>query len=343
MARRLGLFSVVALSTVATVAPQRLAPAAELTPIKFVMDWAWEGTQASWAVASDSGCYAKNGLDVKTDRGFGSGDAIGKVVGGAYEIGVADFSTVVNYNSSHSTQKLITVFIISDRALTSAVGMKKAGVLKPQDLSGKKITGVQADASRTLFPAFAKANGIDVNTVNWVSVAPNLRQTTLFQGQADAAVGHLNTVVTGMHKLGVKDEEMTIMPYADYGVRLYGNAVIVKPDWAETHADVVRSFVKCAVVGIKGALRDPQGAIATMKKFSSMVDEKSELDALAFSTTRAVYTEDVKKNGLSQVTKERLDDGLAQIADAMGIPKPPASEIWTSAYLPPQSERMIDK
>lgn len=342
MVRRLGLLVVVALVSVTTVAVQR-PPAAEMTPIKFVMDWAWEGTQASWAVASDSGCYAKAGLDVKTDRGFGSGDAIGKVAGGAYEIGVADFSTLVNYNSSHPTAKLITVFIVSDRALTSAVGMKKAGINKPKDLEGKKIAGVQADASRTLFPAFAKANGIDMKTINWVSVAPNLRQTAVFQGQADAAVGHLNTVVTGMHKLGVKDEEMTIMPYADNGVRLYGNAVIVKPDWAAAHADVMKSFVKCAVAGIKGTLADPKAAVTTMQKFSSMVDQKSELDALDFSTTRAVYTDDVKKNGLSEVTAARLDSGLAQISDALGISKPAPSDVWTSAYLPPQSERMIGK
>jgi hypothetical protein len=32
---------------------------------------------------------------------------------------------------------------------------------------------------------------------------------------------------------------------------------------------------------------------------------------------------------------------LTQIADAMGFPKPAASEVWTSAYLPPQKERMI--
>jgi NitT/TauT family transport system substrate-binding protein len=335
--------SVIALATVAAVPLQRSASAAEMTPIKFVMDWAWEGTQASWAVASDSGCYQKAGLEVKTDRGFGSNDAIGKVVGGAYDIGVADFSTVVNYNSTHPTAKLVTVFIVSDRALTSVIGMKKAGITKPKDLEGKRIAGVQADASRTLFPAFAKANGIDIKTINWVNVAPNLRQTTVFQGQADAAVGHLNTVVTGLHKLGVKDEELTIMPFADNGVRLYGNAVIVKPDWAAAHADVMRSFVKCAVVGIQETLKDPKAAIATMKKYSSLVDEKSEMDALEFSTTRAVYTDDVKKNGLSEVTPQRIDTGLAQIADAMGIAKPASSEVWSAAYLPPQSERMIGK
>jgi NitT/TauT family transport system substrate-binding protein len=279
---------------------------------------------------------------VQTDRGYGSGDSIAKVAAGAYDIGVADFSTIVNYDSTHPIERLVAVFIISDRALTSAEGMKKAGIFKPQDLNGKRISAVQADASRTLFPAFAKANGIDPKSIHWVTVAPNLREATVFQGQADAAVGHLNTVVTGLHVLGVKDSDMTIMPYADFGVRLYGNAVFVRPAWAEAHADIVRSFVKCAISGIQGTIRDPDGAIKLMTRFSSLVDEKKELDALQFSTTRAVYTDDVKKNGLSDVTPQRLDAALTQISDAMGITKPSPSDVWTSAYLPPQGERMIE-
>jgi NitT/TauT family transport system substrate-binding protein len=318
------------------------ALSAELIPIKFVTDWAWEGTQASWAVASETGCYAKAGLDVKTERGFGSGDAIAKVASGAYDIGVADFSSVVNYDSTHPAEKLVMVFIISDRALTSAEGMKKAGIFKPQDLNGKRIAGVQGDASRTLFPAFAKVNGVDLKSIRWVTVAANLRQTAVYKGDADAVVGHLNTVVTGLHALGVQDSEMTIMPYADYGVRLYGNSVIVKPAWAAAHPEATRSFVKCAIAGIRGTIRDPQGSIAMMLKFSSMVDEQKEMDALKFSTTRAVYTDDVKKNGLSDVTPERLDAALTQISEAMAIAKPAASDVWTSAYLPPRRERMIE-
>jgi NitT/TauT family transport system substrate-binding protein len=329
------------LAAVASAAALHASTAAEPTPIKFVMDWAWEGTQASWAVASESGCYAKAGLNVQTDRGFGSGDSISKVAGGAYNIGVADFSTLVNYDSSHPDERLVAVFIISDRALTSAEGLKKAGILKPQDLNGKRIAAVQPDASHVLFPAFAKANGIDLNSIHWVIVAPNLREATVYQGQADAVVGHLNTVVTGLHALGVTDSELTIMPYSDYGVSLYGNAVIVKPAWAAAHADVVRSFVKCAVAGIQGTIRDPKSSVELMKKFSSMVDEQKELDALKFSTTRAVYTDDVKKNGLSDVTPQRLDATLTQISDSMGIKKPSGSDVWTSDYLPPQNERMI--
>lgn len=340
MARRHPLLSLI-FATLGSAAVFHPSRAAEPTPIKFVMDWAWEGTQASWAVASESGCYAKAGLNVQTDRGYGSGDAISKVAGGAYNIGVADFSTLVNYDSGHPDDRLVAVFIVSDRALTSAEGLKKAGILQPKDLNGKRIAAVQPDASHVLFPAFAKANGIDLNSIHWVIVAPNLREATVYRGQADAAVGHLNTVVTGLHALGVSDSELTIMPYADNGVRLYGNAVIVKPAWAATHADAMRSFAKCAIAGIQGTISDPKGSVELMKKFSSMVDEKKELDALKFSTTRAVYTDDVKKNGLSDVSPQRLDVALTQISDAMGIKKPAQSDVWTSEYLPPRNERMI--
>jgi len=330
------------LAMAATAAALHPSQAAEPTPIKFVMDWAWEGTQASWAVASESGCYAKAGLNVHTDRGYGSGDAISKVASGAYDIGVADFSSLVNYDSSHPDARLVAVFVISDRALTSAEGLKKQGIFKPQDLNGKRIAAVQPDASHVLFPAFAKANGIDPSSIHWVIVAPNLREATVYHGQADAAVGHLNTVVTGLHVLGVSDSELTIMPFADYGVRLYGNAVIVKPAWAGAHADAMRLFVKCAIAGIRGSIRHPEDSVELMKKYSSMVDVRKEIDALKFSTTRAVYTDDVKKNGLSDVTPKRLDSALTQISDAMGLKKPAPSDVWTSEYLPPQSERMIE-
>lgn len=185
------------LAAAGCAATLRASPAAEPTSIKFVMDWAWEGTQASWAVAAESGCYAKAGLNVRTDRGFGSGDSIGKVAGGAYDIGVADFSNLVNYDSSDPDNRLVAVFVISDRALTSAEGLKKAGIFKPQDPNGKRIAAVQPDASHVLFPALAKANGIDVNSIHWVIVAPNLREATVYQGQADAAVGHLNSSSPG--------------------------------------------------------------------------------------------------------------------------------------------------
>jgi len=161
--------------------------AAERTPIKFVMDWAFEGAQSIWTVAADSGCFQQAGLDVKIDRGFGSGDAVSKVASGAYDIGVSDFNTLISYNGTHPNEKLVATFVVSDKSPTSVVTLKKNNITKPQDLVGKRIGDAQGEASRVLFPAFAKANGIDPDSITWVTITPNLRQTTLQQGKSDAA------------------------------------------------------------------------------------------------------------------------------------------------------------
>jgi len=335
--RLIPLLGLVAIGASAIVTPA----AAQNVPVKFVMDWAFEGAQSIWTVAADGGCFKQNGLDVKIDRGFGSGDSVSKVASGAYDIGVADFNTLVSYNGTHPNEKLVATFVISDKSATSVVTLKKNNIRKPQDLIGKRIGDAQGEASRVLFPAFAKANGMDPNAIVWITVAPNLRQTTLFHGQSDAAAGHLFTVITGLQALGVKEDDMVEFPYADYGVSTFGNSIIVKPEWAAAHADTMRAFIKCAVVGIKGSIADTKYAIVSLKKFNTMLDDKIESTALDFSNTRAILTDDVKKYGLSAMEPKRLDRVLGQVADALQIPKPAASDVWTAAYLPPRDELML--
>jgi NitT/TauT family transport system substrate-binding protein len=327
----------------ASAAAAPCARAAERVPIKFVMDWAFEGAQSIWTVAADTGCFQKQGLDVKIDRGFGSGDAVSKVASGAYDIGVSDFNTLISYNGTHPTEKLIATLVISDKSATSVVTLKKNNINKPQDLIGKRVSDAQGEASRVLFPAFAKANGFDPGAITWVTVTPNLRQTTLFHGQADAAAGHLFTIITGLQALGVAEEQMVEFPYAEWGLSTFGNSVIVKPEWAAAHADVMRTFIKCAVAGIKGSIADPKYAIASLKKFNTLLDDKIESTALDFSNSRAIITADVKKYGLSAMEPQRLDRVLAQVADALQIPKPAPAEVWTAAYLPPRDELMLAK
>src|SRR5580704_1890586 len=297
------------------------AHAADKTHVNFIMDWAFEGAQAIWPTAVESGCFASNNLDVKIDRSFGSGDALSKLASGAYDVGVADFSSLINYDAAHPDDKITAVFVISERSAMSIVTLKKYNINKPQDLVGKKIADQQGEASRVMFPAFAKANNIDPNSIGWVSVAPNLRQPILVKGEADAAAGHRFTVLVGLRALGVKDEEITLFPYADWGVRAFGNSVVVKKQWASAHPDAMRAFVKCSVSAIEMSIANPEQSIAWLKKYNSLIDEKFELQGLEFSNSLAIVTPETKKNGLSTFSSERLDQILTQVSDALGIKK----------------------
>lgn len=331
--------------TVKTLAAACLITAANTAfaaePVKFVMDWAFDGPQAIWTVAAQQQCFAKQGLDVKIDRGFGSSDAIGKVAAGAYDIGVADFSSIVAYDAAHPDAALKIVFVVSDRSPTSVSVLKTSGITKPKDLEGKRLADSPGEASRVLFPAFAKANGIDISKITWVSVAPNLRQASLLQGKADAAAGHMFTVLSGMKALGVDQDKVTTMEYAKYGVDVPGSSVIVKPQWASAHPKQLQGFLTCAAAGVRASIADPKAALASLHQYNSLLDDPSEALALDFSTRYAIVTPRVKQDGLSHVDPARYDVVLKQVADALGVATPRLADVWDGAYLPPKAQLMV--
>ena len=318
-----------------------MAAHAQQVPVKLVMDWAFEGPQAIWPFAKESGCFSSKNLNVTIDRGFGSGDAISKVASGTYDIGVADFSSVLVYNAAHPENRLLVSYVVSDRSPTSVVTLRKNKITTPKDLEGKRISDPQGEASRVLFPVFADKTGIDPAKVGWVNVTPNLRQTTLVQGQADAVAGHLFTVVGGLHALGLKDEDLVLMPYANYGVDLLGNSVIAKPQWMAAHKEEMKGFLSCATAAIKSGITDPEGTIAVLKKYTPMGDHAFDIESIHFSNEFAILTPQVKTNGLSEIDRPRLQAMIANVAKAAGVTAPAVDEIWTDAYLPPKAERQI--
>lgn len=66
------------------------------TPVKFTLDWKFEGPAAAYLAAIDKGFYKEEGLDVSIDSGNGSLDAIPKVASGTYQFGFADINSLIN-------------------------------------------------------------------------------------------------------------------------------------------------------------------------------------------------------------------------------------------------------
>ena len=93
------------------------------------------------------------------------------------------------------------------------MAMKKSGITKPSDLSGKKMGAPVFDAGRRAFPIFAKANKITGFT--WTAMDPPLRETMLARGDVDAITGFTFTSLLNLEARGVKMEDVVVIPYAD--------------------------------------------------------------------------------------------------------------------------------
>ena len=95
------------------------------------------------------------------------------------------------------------------------------------DLSGKKLGAPVFDAGRRAFPIFAKAN--NTTGVQWTAMDPPLRETMLVRGDVDAITGFTLTSLLNLEARGVKAEDVTVLPYPAYGVKLYGNVILPRP------------------------------------------------------------------------------------------------------------------
>ena len=76
------------------------APAVQaqnLINVRFSLDWAFQGPQAAFLGALERGHFRREGLNVTMERGFGSGDVQLKILGGAFDVGVADVTLEIGH------------------------------------------------------------------------------------------------------------------------------------------------------------------------------------------------------------------------------------------------------
>ncbi|MEA2925223.1 MAG: NitT/TauT family transport system substrate-binding protein, partial [Alphaproteobacteria bacterium] len=156
------------------------SPGGAQTPtVKLTLDFAIQGQQSPFVLAAEGGHFARAGVNVQVDRGYGSADAITKVASGAYDMAFADIGALIQFNGKQAGAKVVSVFQVYDAAPMLILSLKKSNITKPRDLAGKRLASPPGASSRVMFPLFALANGLDPASVNWIDVTPQLRETLL--------------------------------------------------------------------------------------------------------------------------------------------------------------------
>jgi NitT/TauT family transport system substrate-binding protein len=236
---------------------------------------------------------------------------------------------------------MLNVMMVFDNLLAAVVTLKSKNISKPADLAGKTLASPDGEGSRLLFPAFAKANKIDAASVKWLSVTPQMRETLLVQGQTDGITGFTSTSIFNIKAAGVPVGDIVTMPYPEYGVPLYGNGLNVRAEYAEKNPKVIEGFVRATIAGWKDMVKDPKGAMASLKKRDPLMNEAVELERLQHVLDKALLTPAIKAKGFGNVDPERMVQTVAINAEAFNIANPPKPEtIYTTKFLPPAADRM---
>jgi NitT/TauT family transport system substrate-binding protein len=320
-------------------ATSAFTPAQAATPIKFQLDWRFEGPSALFLYPAAKGYFSQAGLDVSIDAGNGSGGTVTRVASGTYDLGLADMAALMEFhaNNPDAPNKPVAIMMVYNNTPAAAFALKSSGIKTPADMAGKKLGAPVFDAGRKAWPIFAKAN--KVGPVTWVSMDPPLRETMLVRGDVDVITGFSFTSLLNLEARGAKPEDVVMLPYAQYGVKLYGNAIIVSPKFLKENPDAVKAFLKAFAKGVKEVLANPDAGADTVKARDGIINLDLEKRRLKMCIEQVVASPDARAEGFGQVKLPRLSLMASQVGDAYTTKtRINADAVWTPAYLPSAAE-----
>ncbi len=296
----------------ATSAGTTAALAAE-TNINFSLDSKFEGPSAMFLLPLDKGDYKAEGLNVSIDSAADSLEAINRVASGTYDIGFGDVNSLIKFRDANPTVPLRAVFMVYNKPPFAIVGRKSRGVSKPKDLEGKKLGAPTTDDAYAQWPIFVKANDIDASKVTIENIGFPVREPMLAAGQVDAITGLSFSTFINLKDKGMPVGDITVLLMADYGVSLYGNAIIVNPKFAAAHPDAVRAFLRAYLKGLKETVKSPALAIDSVLKRNDTAKKSIELERLNMAIHDNIVTPEVKANGYGAIDTARFATAIDQI------------------------------
>lgn len=311
-------------------------------PIRMILNWKLEGPNAPFFLAEDRGFFREEGISVRLDPGEGSSAPVSRIASGAYDAGFGDVNALIEFVARNPDRRQVAALVLYTRAPMAVVSLKRAGIEGPADLAGRRVAAPQNDAGFRMFPAFARLTGIDPSAVRFQAVAPTLRETLLVRGEVEAVTGFDSTVWFALKGLGVRQDDVRFLYYADHGVEVLSNSILLSADFAERRPDAARGLVRAIVRGWIEAMKDPAAAVQHILRREPLLDARLETERLQWVIDNQIRTPEVAANGLGFVEPARLERAIGIVADSFGLPrKPTADDVVTDRFLPPPSDRRL--
>lgn len=292
------------------------APAAAQTRLDFILNWVPGGDHAPYYYARAQGWYAKAGIDLNIEPGKGSMLAAQKVGAGANPIGLADMGNVLIARGKGAN--LVGVYNVYANSPQGLYWKKSSGIKGIKDFAGKKIGNPAADGARPMWPALAKANGVDPKSVTWVNVDANAKLAALKAGSIDITTSFYNIHHIFQRELGA---DMGFVAWRDVGLNPYGNSIVVNADFLAKNRDAVAKFVKVTQRAFATCVKDPKPCVQALVDANGALKFDNEMTnwSLVEVLMSDKYTREV---ALGIHDDARMQADYALVRDYVGIDKP---------------------
>ena len=304
------------------------APAVAQQKIDFILNWVPGGDHAPYYYAKKQGWYAQEGIDLNLEPGKGSALSTQKVGAGANPIGLADMGGVLVAKGKGADT--VAVFNVYANSPQGMYWLKSSGIKGIKDFPGKKIGNPAGDGARVMWPALAKANGIDPKSVTWVNIDANAKLAALKSHSIDVTTSFYNIHHVFKRELG---DDMGFLAWRDVGLNPYGNSVIVNADYFKKHKALVGKFTKVTQRAFAACVKDPKPCIHALIDANGALSYDNEM--VNWQLVEVLMSDKISRSvALGWHDDARMKADYELVKDYVGIDKPfDVKTVYTNEFL----------
>jgi NitT/TauT family transport system substrate-binding protein len=303
--------SVVAASVVCIAA----ADAAD--KVRFQTDWLPSGEHAMYYGGWQKGIFAEEGIDVTITRGYGSGDTLTKLAGGAFDFGVADVAAVLAARARQNVP-VKTIAALYGQSPHSLFVLKSSGITNFKGLEGKKISITPGNSHKFYFPKVAEKSGTDANKIVWVNMDAGAMAAQLIAKNIDAAPFYSIHHYYINKAAKAAGEEIIPLPFVEAGFKIYAASIIATDKMISEKPDLAKRFLRAIKRSFEWARDNPEEACKLhVQKVPEVALDDCVNSVKAVMTF--VFTDHEKQFGWGNISPERLATTWQAIAEAQDL------------------------
>lgn len=306
------------------------AVAQDLTPVSFQTDWIPSGEHAMYYGGWSKGIFEKHGIDITITRGYGSGDTVTKLAGGAFDFGIADLGAVLAGKAT-SGMPVVAIQSIYTHSPHSLFVLESSGIDSFQGLEGKRIGITPGNSHKVYFPKVAERAGTDASKIVWVNTDGAAMAPLLIQGQLDAAPFYSIHHYYQNKAAEAVGEKINVLPFEEVGFAIYAASVVTTEGLIEENPELVERFLAAIQESFVWARDNPEEACQLHVERVPEVALDDCLGSLS-ATLDFVFTDHAEATGFGLFDPERLGFTWQVVAEAqeLDVSWDPAQAVDTS-------------
>ena len=305
-----------ALGTALSLVAASAATAAD--EVHLQTDWIPSGEHAMYFGGWTKGFWEEQGIDITITRGYGSGDTVTKIAGGAADFGIADIGALITARARTGVpvKQIMQTYTHSPHSLFV---LKSSGITTFQGLEDKKIGITPGNSHRVYFPKVAERAGTDPSRIIWSNSDASAMAALLISKKIDAApffaMHHYYQNKAAMRA----GEEIVVLPFVETGFAIYATGLVARDDMIEENPDLVRRFLIANRNAMEWA-RDNREEACTLHV--ERVPEVAHDDCMGSlnATMTFVFNDHSSATGLGRHDPARLAFTYEVVADAQDLP-----------------------